>query len=67
MTNNNINNSSLQESYMEKEELLSDIYMNLIIYQIEKDFPEDKNTKNKFVEDLKNKHAEYLKLKDKIQ
>ena len=67
ITNNNLTNMSLQESFLEKEELLSDIYMNLIIYQIEKDFPEDKNDKNKFVEDLKNKHMEYLKLKEKLQ
>ena len=51
---------SLKESFLEKEELLSDIFMNLIIYQLEKDFPEDKNEKNKFVEDL-------IKLKEKLQ
>ena len=51
---------SLKESFLEKEELLSDIFMNLIIYQLEKDFTEDKNEKNKFVEDL-------IKLKEKLQ
>ena len=51
---------SLKESFLEKEELLSDTFMNLIIYQLEKDFPEDKNEKNKFVEDL-------IKLKEKLQ
>ena len=40
--------------------------MKLIIYQIEKDFPDDKNSKLKFIEELKEKHSEYLKLKEKI-
>ena len=35
------------EHQLEKEELLNEIYMKLILYQLEKDFPTDKNSKIK--------------------
>ena len=47
----NINNSNslftdplMKEYQSEKEEILSDVYMKLILYQLEKDFPSDKNS-----------------------
>ena len=58
---------NIKESYIEKEELLSDIYLKLIIYQLEKDFPDDKDKKNKYIEELKQKYNEYLKQKEKIE
>ena len=41
--------------------------MKLILYQLEKDFPTDKNSKTKFVKNLKEKHKEYLNIKEKIK
>ena len=64
-TSSNYNNT--KENYYEKEELLNDIYMKLIIYQLEKDFPENANSRLKFVEDLKVKYDEYKNLKGKIK
>ena len=62
----NIHNSAT-ENHFEKDELLSDIYLKLIIYQLEKDFPDNKNAKMKFVEDLRGKYKEYINLKEKIK
>ena len=56
-----------KENYYEKEEMLNDIYMKLIIYQLEKDFPNNIESRLKFVEDLKGKYEEYRKLKEKIK
>ena len=67
ITQEDININTSQESILEKEELLRDIYRKLIIYQIEKDFPEEKNSKTKFVENLREKYIEYTKIKEKIK
>ena len=68
-TNSNSNTTRINiiENYNEKEKLLSDIYLKLIIYQLEKDFPDDKDSKNNFVEKLKEKYNEYLNLREKIE
>ena len=52
------NNNNPQENDELLDELLSDIYIKLIIYQLEKDFPDNKNSKMKFVEDLNEKYKE---------
>ena len=63
-----LNNSSFMVEYQsEKEEILSEVYMKLIIYQMEKDFPTDKNSKNRFMKNTSEKYKEYLNLKEKIK
>ena len=66
-SNSNTTRMNIIESYNEKEKLLSDIYLKLIIYQLEKDFPDDKESKNKYVEKLKEKYNEYISLREKIE
>ena len=67
-TTNQANNITFtEEFYPEKEELLSDIYMKLILYQMNKDFPTEKNQKNKFMKNISDKYKEYLNLKEKIK
>ena len=51
----------------EKENILSNIYMKLILYQLEKDFPSDKNSSIKFIKNLNDKYKEYLNLKEKVK
>ena len=55
------------ENLSEKEEILSNVYMKLILYQLEKDFPSDKNSRIKFIKNLNEKYKDYLNLKEKIK
>ena len=50
------------EYQSEKEDILSDVYLKLILYQMQKDFPTDKNSKMKFVKILsvKNNYPQTL-------
>ena len=61
------NNSFMGEYQTEKEEILSDVYMKLILFQLEKDFPSDKNSKTKFVKNISEKYKDFLNLKEKIK
>ena len=60
------NHTFMNEYQSEKEEILSDVYMKLLIYQLEKDFPSDKNSKSKYIKNIAEKYKELLNLKEKI-
>ena len=60
-------NFFMVDNLSEKEEILSNVYMNLILYQLEKDFPSDKNSRIKFIKNLNEKYKEYLNMKEKIK
>ena len=61
------NNGFMFTHQSEKENILSNIYMKLILYQLEKDFPSDKNSRIKFIKNLNDKYKEYLNLKEKVK
>ena len=66
--NSSMNSSSILIEYQaEKEEILSQVYMKLLINQIEKDFPTDKNSKVKFMKNTSEKYKEYLNLREKLK
>ena len=66
--NNSLYNYAFMMEYQpEKEEILSKIYMKLILYQLEKDFPTDKNSKVRFMKNISEKYKEYLNLKEKVK
>ena len=66
-SNSFYNSSFMLEHQSEKEDILSDVYMKLILYQMEKDFPSDKNSKMKFLKNITEKYKEFLNLKEKIK
>ena len=67
-SNNSLYNYPFMIEYQsEKEELLSKVYMKLILYQLEKDFPTDKNSKTRFMKNISEKYKEYLNLKEKVK
>ena len=39
-----------------KEDILADVYINLLIYELNKEFPDDIESKNKLLEELNNKY-----------
>ena len=49
-----------------KEDILTDVYINLLIYELDLAFPNDMETKNKFMEEIKNNYNEYLSIKEQI-
>ena len=66
--NNSLYNYPFMLEYQpEKEEILSKVYMKLILYQLEKDFPTDKNSKARFMKNISEKYKEYLNLKEKVK
>ena len=48
------------------EKIKSDVYLKLLINELNKDFPEDKEKKLKFINELKEKYIEYKNLNNKI-
>ena len=50
-----------------KEDILADIYINLLIYELNKEFPDDIESKNKLLEELNNKYKQYIQIKDQIK
>ena len=70
--NTSQNNSSFGGTYMteyqnEKEEILSNVYLKLILNQLEKDFPTEKKEKLKLMKNINEKYRDYLNLKEKIK
>ena len=49
-----------------KEDILTDIYINLLIYEIDLAFPNDIESKIKFIEEIKGIYNEYLNIKEQI-
>ena len=49
-----------------KEDILTDVYINLLLYELDLAFPNDMETKNKFMEEIKNNYNEYLSIKEQI-
>ena len=50
-----------------KEDILADVYINLLIYELNKEFPDDIESKNKLLEELNNKYKQYISIKDQIK
>ena len=50
-----------------KENLIDDIYINLLIYELDKAYPDDKESKNKFLEDINEKYKQYRSIKEQIE
>ena len=48
------------------EKLKSDIYMKLLINELNRDFPDDKDQKSQLINELKEKYYEYEKIKKNI-
>ena len=50
-----------------KEDILTDIYINLLIYELDKIYPDDKESKNKLIDDLNEKYKQYISIKEQIE
>ena len=50
-----------------KEDILADVYINLLLYELNKEFPDDIESKNKLLEELNNKYKQYISIKDQIK
>ena len=50
-----------------KEEILTDIYINLLLYELNIAFPDDIESKIKFIEEIKGVYQEYLTIKEQIE
>ena len=64
---NNSNNEGMNLNLHEtnfKEDILTDIYINLLIWEIDQVFPEEE--KNKFMENINAKYQEYISIKEQI-
>ena len=57
----------MAEYQNEKEEILSNVYLKLILNQLEKDFPTEKKEKLKLMKNINEKYRDYLNLKEKIK
>ena len=64
-TNNNIN-LNLHETNL-KEDILTDVYINLLIYELDLAFPNNVESKNNLMEEIKNNYKEYLSIKEQIE
>ena len=61
------NEKNLNESeFNNKEDILTDIYINLLIYELDKTFPDDKDSKNKLLDDINEKYKQYISTKEQI-
>ena len=49
-----------------KEDILNDIYLNLLLYELNLAFPDDIESKNKLMEEVKSIYQEYLNIKEQI-
>ena len=49
-----------------KEDILNDIYLNLLLYELNLAFPDDIESKNKLMEEIKSIYQEYLNIKEQI-
>ena len=49
------------------EEILTDIYINLLIYELEKVYPDNKESKNKLLEEINEKYKQYISIKEQIK
>ena len=64
---NNSNNEGMNLNLHEtnfKEDILTDIYINLLIWEIDQVFPEEE--KNKFMENINAKYQEYTSIIEQI-
>ena len=50
-----------------KEDILADVYINLLIYELNKEFPDDIESKHKLLEELNNKYKQYISIKEQIK
>ena len=62
-----IKNNSDENFNEKKEELLSDVYMKLLIHELENDFPDNTENILHTLEDDKNKYNEYVETLKKIK
>ena len=49
-----------------KEDILTDIYINLLLYELNLAFPDDIESKNKLIEEIQETYKEYLNVKEQI-
>ena len=63
---NDENNNNLSLDEINKEEVLNDIYINLLIYELDKLYPDDKESKNKLLEEINEKYKQYISIKEQI-
>ena len=49
-----------------KEDILTDVYINLLLYELEKVYPDDKESKIKLLEEINEKYKQYISTKEQI-
>ena len=50
-----------------QEDIINDIYINLLIYELDKVFPDDKDSKNKLIEEINEKYKQYISIQEQIK
>ena len=62
------NEKNLNEvEFNNKEDILTDVYINLLIYELDKIYPDDKESKNKLLDDMNEKYKQYISTKEQIK
>ena len=59
-------NNNQNDNHKDIAKIKSDIYLKLLIYELNKDYPEDKEKKLSFIKELKEKYNEYKNINKKI-
>ena len=57
---------NLHETNFE-EDIITDIYINLLKYELDRVYPDDKESKNKLIEELNEKYKQYISVKEQIK
>ena len=67
MEKNNNENNAISNDINDMEDILNDIYINLLIYELDKLYPDDKDFKKKLLEEINDKYKQYISLKEQIK
>ena len=59
-------NLNLHESNY-KEDVINDVYIDLLIYELDQAFPDDRDSKNKIMEEINEKYKQYISIQEQIK
>ena len=59
-------NLNLHESNY-KEDVINDVYINLLMYELDQTFPDDRDSKNKLMEEINEKYKQYISIQEQIR
>ena len=65
--NNNDENKKTSNNMDNMEDILTDIYANLLIYELDKLYPDDKDSKKKLLDEINEKYKQYISINEQIK